>query len=114
MKELRFEEKGTWVELKIEDYECLWDSNQRDYKQWPENITKGYAKELLEFAKTIEDNDKKEELFFEAKGRLKNKPFFKLRKLFKDWSFNEEDSKYIKETEDEAKYFFETGVVPFL
>lgn len=114
MKELRFEEKGTWVELIMEDYKCLWESNQSDYTQWPENILNQFVKEQLEFAKTIEDYDKKVDLFFQAKGRLKNKNFFGLRKVFKDWSFNEEDAKYIKETEEEAKYFFETGTVPFL
>jgi hypothetical protein len=51
MKELMFEEKGTWVKLNLNGIKHLWDSNELDYRKWPDQISKSYAIELLELSK---------------------------------------------------------------
>ena len=107
MKELLFEEKGTWLRLNIEEIKVLWDSNELDYRKWPESISKFYAKNILEHAKKLNNQKKQLELFFEAKGVLNKKRLYK--ELFRNipWDYSEEDLIYIEQTKKEAEEFFQ-------
>lgn len=115
MKELRFEEKGTWVSLSLEEMKHQWrmDSNQTDYRQWPENISKSYSEALMEHLKTLSNEQEKLEMFFHAKGIATKNNLYKL--LFRgiEFSFSEEQLEYIEQTKKEAEHFFENGIISF-
>lgn len=113
MNVLRFEEKGTWVELDIKGMKYEWDSNQNDYRKWPDTVSTGYANALIEISKKIEDQEKKIEYFFHAKGVVTKGRLFK--ELFRNitWPYSKEELDYIKETKKQAEDFFTTGIVSF-
>ncbi|MED2737757.1 hypothetical protein [Bacillus toyonensis] len=113
MEQLRFEEKGTWLSLEVdvESFKLEWQSNQNDYKKWPEGISKEYAKALLEVSKKLDDQDKQLEMFFEAKGIVKKGRLFKEFFRGMNWDYNDTEKEYIAETKQQAAVYYNNLVI---
>lgn len=112
MKEYIFEEKGTWVKLDLDGIKHQWDSNENDYRKWPDNISRSYAQTMAEFSKEL-PFPKKLEMFFHAKGVATKGRLFK--EFFRNipWPYSEEEKEYIEKTKIEATKYFESGIIEF-